>query len=220
MKTVSVLLARGGSKEIHRKNIINISGHPLISYTIGSSIMAGIETWVSTDDQEIATVSKDYGANVIMRPAELALDTSQSEDALLHFAKNIDFDQLIFIQPTSPLLKAHHIEDGLSMMNDYDSVFSGYKSHWTPEWISSRESHSSTFEAYDWDPKNRPRRQDAGFKYIENGAFYITSRTGLVTSGCRYSGNIGCYEMRQSDSFQLDTWDDLKIIEAILERYK
>ncbi len=216
---MAVILARGGSKEIPLKNIMKVSGRPLISYTIGASIMAGLETWVSTDNKDIAYIAKDYGAKVLIRPDEISKDTSKSEDALLHFADNILFDNLVFIQPTSPLLKSHHIEDGLKMLDSYDSVFSGYKQHWIPEWIMDK-SFQSEFTPYKWDIFNRYRRQDTGFKYIENGAFYITSRDNLITSKCRYSGNIGCYEMNYSDSFQLDSWDDLKIIEALLERYR
>jgi CMP-N,N'-diacetyllegionaminic acid synthase len=223
MKTVAVLLARGGSKEIPRKNLIDVCGQPLISYGIGAAVFAGLETWVSTDDEEIAAVSKEWGAKVLMRPAELATDTSQSEDALLHFAENVEFDRLVFIQPTSPLLKLRHIKEGLRLMEQYDSVFSGNIDHWTPKWGDVNYRKNSAIEKrllpISWKLDNRPRRQDAaGGVYTENGAFYITSKERLMESECRYSGNIGCYEMLQSESFQVDSYDDLRIIEAILGR--
>ncbi len=71
MKIVSVILARGGSKGIPRKNLVDIHGFPLISYTIRESIESRVhETWVSTEDKEIKNISKKYGANVIDRPPE------------------------------------------------------------------------------------------------------------------------------------------------------
>ena len=74
------------------------------------------------------------GAKVIDRPDEFATDESPSEEALLHFAENVDFDILVFIQPTSPLLRPSYINEGLEKMKDHDSVFSVYEEHWLPRW--------------------------------------------------------------------------------------
>ena len=124
MKTVSVITARGGSKGIPRKNILPIKGRPLIWYTINASKNSNVdETWVSTDDVEIAEVSQKYGAKVLWRPAELANDSIMPDASLVHFAENIDFSTLVFIQPTSPLLDYNHINSGLAMMSKYDSIF-------------------------------------------------------------------------------------------------
>ena len=95
------------------------------------------ETWVSTDDPVIKSISLEYGCKVIDRPSRLASDYSKSEDALIHFAKNIEFDLLIFIQPTSPLLTYEDINGGLDMMDKYESVFSAYREHWLPRWNKS-----------------------------------------------------------------------------------
>ena len=117
MKILSVILARGGSKGIPSKNIVDLNGKPLISYTIEASLQSNVdETWVSTDSSEIASVSSDYGANVIDRPSEISTDTSQSEEALLHFTYNHDFDIMVFIQPTSPLLKSRETFDTTSLL--------------------------------------------------------------------------------------------------------
>jgi CMP-N,N'-diacetyllegionaminic acid synthase len=220
--SIAVLLARGGSKEIPKKNIIDIAGRPMISYGIEAAIMAGIETWVSTDSKEIADISKSWGAKVIMRPPELATDKSSSEEALLHFAENFDFNKLIFIQPTSPLIKSKHILDALKMMKNYDSVFSAYKEHWVPRWITY---DSKRYYPNRWSINNRPMRQDVGGNihgdiYVENGAFYITRKDYLLYNKMRYSGKIGLYEMKFSESFQVDSYDDLRIIESIMNNRK
>ena len=87
LKVVTLIPARGGSKGIPRKNIIDICGKPLIAYAIEASLKSdSSETWVSTDDDEIAKISREYGAKVIKRPSEIATDNATSESALLHFA--------------------------------------------------------------------------------------------------------------------------------------
>lgn len=209
-KIVSVITARGGSKEIPNKNIINVNGKPLIAYTIEASLNSNVnETWVSTDSTEIATISVGLGAKVILRPKELANDVIMPDASLVHFAENHYFDTLVFIQPTSPLLETKYIDQGISLMDKYDSVFSAYKEHWCPRW-------STEFKPIGWDISKRPRRQDMDEQYIENGAFYITSRENLLQSKLRYSGNIGIVEMPIEKSFQVDSKNDLKLIKKLI----
>ncbi len=98
MKTVALILARGGSKGIPNKNIINIKQKPLLAYSILAAQKSNVdEVWVSTDCEKIKSVAEDYQAKVLDRPAKYATDFSKSEDALIHFAKNINFNILVFI---------------------------------------------------------------------------------------------------------------------------
>jgi CMP-N-acetylneuraminic acid synthetase len=210
MKTVALILARGGSKGIPNKNIHLLGGLPLIEYTINAAKYSNVdEVWVSTDSVYIKTICKSLGANVVDRPAELATDTSPSEEALLHFAENQEFDTLVFIQPTSPLLKPSHINSGIDMMKEHDSVFSAYKEHWLPRW--NLDVSPSNFNN-----NERPRRQDREDVYVENGAFYVTTKENLLTFRVRVSGKIGVYEMPFQDSFQVDDWEDLTLLEKLL----
>ena len=210
MKVVSVILARGGSKGIPKKNMVKLNSIPLIAYTILASKNSKVsETWVSTDCDEISEYAKDLGSNVLKRPLEISTDTSPSEESLLHFVDNVDFDILVFIQPTSPLLSSKHIDKGLNMMDDYDSVFSAYTEHWYPRWTKE-------FKPNDWNTNNRPRRQDVEELYVENGAFYITTKEDLIKSKSRYSGNMGIVEMPFSESFQVDDLDDLNLIRKLM----
>jgi N-acylneuraminate cytidylyltransferase len=206
----TIILARGGSKGIPKKNIANINGYPLIYYTIKSALSSlANDVWVSTDCPQIGSIAKQFGAKVIVRPKEISGDQNKSEEALLHFAENINFDILVFIQPTSPLLLSEDINKGLSMMVDYDSIFSAYREHWIPRW-------NLDYTPYQWSTGSRPMRQDMQEKFIENGAIYITRKEFLLRSKLRYSGKIGILEMPFSRSFQLDTYDDLKLIEQLL----
>ena len=214
MKIVSVILARGGSKGIPNKNIVEINGEPLISYTINASKQSQIqETWVSTDCDKIKKVSSKYGARVIDRPELISGDLSQSEEALIHFSKNVNFDILVFIQPTSPLIQASDLNKGINLImkkeQKYDSVFSVYTEHWIPRWTTE-------IKPKNWDIYQRPMRQEMMEEYVENGAFYITKKENLLKSKLRYSGRIGIVKMPNYRSFQIDTLDDLKLIEKLL----
>lgn len=215
MKIVSVILARGGSKGIPNKNIINIKGKPLIAYTIEASLNSkSQETWVSTEDERIKKESIKYGAKVLDRPSEFSTDTSQSEEALVHFAKKVQCDLIVFIQPTSPLLRHTYINQGLELMSDYDSVFSAYKEHWQARWGTTPYSRKTS--PINWEINNRPRRQDVKSTYVENGAFYINSRDSILKTHLRYFGNIGIVEMPLFESFQIDEPNDLKLINKLL----
>tara|TARA_B100000579_G_scaffold97578_1_gene77390 strand:+ start:297 stop:935 length:639 start_codon:yes stop_codon:yes gene_type:complete len=211
MKIVSIILARGGSKGIPNKNIVDLNGKPLIYYSINAAQQAKIsEVWVSTDSKKIAMVAKQYNAKIIDRPNNLATDISSSEDALNHFSQNIDFDIMVFIQPTSPLLYSSDIVQGLDLIKsgNYDSIFSVYKEHWIPRW-------DLNIKPINWSIFKRPRRQDVDEQYVENGAFYITTKEQFLNSGIRYGGRIGVVEMPIKRSFQIDTYQDLDIIKKL-----
>jgi len=211
MKVHSIILARGGSKGLPNKNIIDINGNPLLYYTANASLNSNVnETYVSTDCDKIKKVALNLGCKVIDRPEEISGDNSKSDEALVHFAENVNFDILVFIQPTSPLLKSSDINNGLRKMKDCDSVFSVTKEHWIPRWTESGEP-------LNWDINNRPMRQDVNETFTENGAFYITTKTQLLNSKLRYGGKIGMVEIPFHRSFQIDTMDDLKLIRKLLK---
>ena len=210
MKVVSLILARGGSKGIKNKNIKHLCGKPLISYSIETSKKSQVnETWVSTDDSKIKSIALENNSRVIDRPDEFATDISPSEDSLIHFAENVDFDILVFLQPTSPLIKYYDIDNALKLIGQYDSIFSAYENHWLPRWTKD-------IDTINWDITKRPRRQDIALEYVENGAIYITKKECLLKSRLRYSGKIGIYKMPFSKSFQIDTNDDLLLMEKII----
>ena len=147
------------------------------------------------------------------RPDNISDDFSQSEDALKHFSDHIDYSLLVFIQPTSPLLISSDINEGINLINskdnNYDSVFSVYQEHWIPRWTKN-------IKPINWNISNRPMRQEKEYKYVENGAFYITTKEQFLKSQKRYGGNIGIVEMPFSRSFQIDTEDDLSLMKRLI----
>jgi len=209
---VSVILARGGSKGIPKKNIVDINGRPLLYYSIDASKRSDVnKTFVSTDCKEISRVALECGASgIIDRPKQLATDKAMSDDALIHFATIVSFDILVFIQPTSAMIKPEYINKGIEMVvsGKYDSVFTATEEHWIPKW-------NQKVEPVDWDIYNRPMRQDKEELYTENGMFYITKRNNLLTSKLRYSGKIGVVKIPLIDSFQIDTIEDLELIKKL-----
>jgi len=212
MKIVSLITARGGSKGIPLKNIVDVNGKPLIWYSINASSKSKVsETWVSTDSEEIASLSEHYGAKSLNRPTYLANDIIMPDDSIIHFAECVDFDYVVFIQPTSPLIKSKYIDIGIEMIKSgvYDSVFTATKEHWIPRW-------DKNIQPVDWNIYERPRRQDKPELYTENGMFYITKRESLLSSKLRYSGNMGVVEIPLMDSFQVDNKEDLELIRKII----
>lgn len=212
MKIVTVIPARGGSKGITQKNIIKVKGYPLIYYSIWASLKSNVnDTFVCTDDNAISEVSIACGAKVEMRPLELCDDIIMPDPTLVYFADKQEFDVLVFIQPTSPLIKSEYINTGIEMMKtgNYDSVFTVTEEHWIPRW-------SADVKPIDWDITSRPRRQDKPKTFIENGMMYITTREQLLKSGLRYGGNIGFIDVPLYDSFQVDTIEDLELIRKLL----
>ena len=221
LKIFSVILARGGSKGIPHKNIINLGGSPLLSYSINAALNSCCdETWVSTDCSSIKSVAQTHGAKVLDRPEELATDTATSESALMHFCEKVECDYIVFIQPTSPLLISEDINKGIDRLrkHNFDSIFSAYEEHWAGRWkYNPRDEYPGILSPHNYLLNKRPRRQDLPYKtYIENGAFYINSINSMKR-GHRLSGHIGIYEMPFYRSFQIDTPEDLSFMETIIK---
>ena len=117
VKVVAVIPARGGSKGIPRKNMMLLNGKPLVYYTIRESLKSKYinRTIVSTEDNEIAKISSEYGAEVVRRPVELAKDDTPTIDVVLHVldtlkAQNFEPDIVVLLQPTSPLRNTQDID--------------------------------------------------------------------------------------------------------------
>lgn len=213
-KTVAIILARGGSKGIPKKNIFPLNNKPLIYYSINTclKIKEIDEVWVSTDCEEIKSKSIEFGAKVIDRPEHLSTDFSNCEDAIIDFSNKVQYDVLCFVQCTSPLTVPEDIQQGINNVKNlgFDSSFSVCEEPHSFKW-------NENVQPIGWEPLKRPRRQDMEKVYLENGAFYITTRQQFMNSKNRYGGKIKFVEMPFSRSFQIDTLDELKIIEKIMK---
>ena len=115
---VAIIPAREGSKGILKKNIVDLGGFPLIAYSIVVAKRAGLLTYVSTDSEEIARISKEWGARVIMRPKEYATDTSPDIEFIKHALKYIKTDYLVHLRPTTPFRDPERIKEAIKQMTD------------------------------------------------------------------------------------------------------
>lgn len=214
MNTVAFIPARGGSKSIKDKNIMPVGGKPLIYWTVSACVNSkSVEkVFVSTDSEKIKQTVEDFGfekVEVISRSPETALDTATSESALIEFCQNYEFDKVIFLQATSPLTKAEDIDGAIEKLKKEgsDSLISAIKNY--------QFLWNVNGEPINYDPQNRPRRQDWDGYFIENGAFYISSRNAILDSNCRISGKISFWEMNQKTFFEVDEPKDWEIIEKL-----
>jgi len=224
-KRVAFIPVRGGSKSIPKKNIKEIAGKPLVYWAIDAAIDSKVfdEIYISTDDEEITEVVRKHSVQekltIVNRSAESATDTASTESAMIEFAKENEFEFITLIQATSPLLKAKDLKKGMESFLE-DKKVGSLLSVCRQERFLWEKDKDNYYQPVNYDPQNRPRRQEFDGFLVENGAFYITSKKRLLKTGSRLSGNIGCYEMTADTYFELDEPSDWDIIEGLLKKKK
>jgi len=218
---VAFIPVRGGSKSIPLKNIKEIGGKPLVYWTVKAACDCSKidKVYIATDSEKIKEVVEGFGfskASVIGRSAESATDTASTEFVMLEFAEKYDFDNIVLIQATSPLLRGSDLDRGFEIFNEdnVDSVLSGVLQK-RFNWEVSEDGFTKPIN---YDVYNRKRRQDFDGYYTENGAFYITSKELLLKSKNRISGNIKMVPMCEESFFEIDEPSDFAIIEKLMER--
>lgn len=225
---VAFIPVRGGSKSIPLKNIKPICGKPLVYWTIKAACGCKYidKVYIATDSDKIKETVERFKtgieadlfnkAVVIDRSAESASDTASTEFAMLEFANRYEFDNIVLIQATSPLLVSADLNRGFEVFesDETDSVLSVVRQkrfHWQND--DNGFAYSTNYDVF-----NRPRRQEFDGYLVENGAFYITSRKALLESRNRVSGNIKAVEMNEDTFFEIDEPSDWVIIEALMKR--
>ena len=213
---IALIPLRGGSKSIPKKNIKSIAGYPLCYYAIKSAVDSNIfsKIIISTDSYEIAGICFHYFGDEIhisMRPAELAQDTSSTESVMLHESQHHEYDVMCLIQATSPLTSPIDFINAKVQFEkeEADSLVTGVRSK---RFFWDTKNHG----AINYNPLNRPRRQDFEGWIMENGAFYFTTKEVLTTSQCRLGGKISIFEMPEETSIEIDEHYDWLAIEQIL----
>jgi CMP-N,N'-diacetyllegionaminic acid synthase len=223
MKFLAIIPARGGSKGVPRKNIKMLCGKPLIAWTIGHALSAHSidRAVVSTDDDEIAQVSRDFGADVpFIRPDKYATDAASTEDVMIHaileLAKvNCHPDAVVLLQPTCPVRSDDAIDKAVNLFlrSNADSLVSTSEIH---PFIWQNPSNAKA--SYDFE--NRPRRQnlnEEARRYEENGSIYITRTELLLSKQCRLGGKIVIYPMSKLENIDIDCEYDFLLADAVLK---
>lgn len=224
-KVLGLIPARGGSKGIPRKNLRLLAGKPLIYWSINAAMKSkSIDSVVvSTEDQEIADVSKKYGADVpFIRPKELAQDNSLRNEVVQHALGELcEFDYLVLLQPTSPLRKSTHIDEAFTRLleSDAKSLVSVTEQHPSPEWIFQL-SKSGRFICKSNLLKSTNRQSFPNY-YKLNGAIYIIGAEQFLTSSLPdpfISNDTLGFIMPKEQSVDIDDKQDFLYCENQLKR--
>lgn len=215
-KVIAIIPARGGSKGIPRKNIQDFIGVPLLGHKINQAFLAGAdEVWVSTEDKEIADVASEFGASVIDRPGQFALDTSSTDEVLNHaieFLSPAETDFILLLQVTSPLISVESIQNCILKLKTSSRLSCVISIHESHPFLWSQDADSTD----NWNPKNhsreyRPRRQELAAEGWETGGCYVIRVGALAKQGNRYPSPTGILNVSLIESIDIDTWFDLEI---------
>lgn len=225
---VAFIPVRGGSKSIPLKSFKPICGKPLVYWTVKAACGCKYidKVFIATDSDKIKETVEGFKSGiepdlfnkavVIDRSAESASDTASTEFAMLEFAIIYEFDNVVLIQATSPLLVSEDLNRGFETFESEgtDSVLSVVRQkrfHWQND--NNGFAYPTNYDVF-----NRPRRQEFDGYLVENGAFYISSKADLLKSKNRVSGNIKAVEMNEDTFFEIDEPSDWVIIEALMRK--
>lgn len=219
-KILALIPARGGSKGIKDKNIINLAGKHLIGYTIEAAKKSKYidNVVVTTDSSKIAEVSKKYGASVpFIRPAELAADTSKTIDAVLHAKEELkrqgeEYDVLILLQATSPLRTVEDLDGAIETFynSHFQSVVSVSEVRDNPLLIRSIDAEGRLEKILD--VSSTCRRQDMPKYYKVNGSIYINMME-EISENTSFNDNVIPYVIESSHAVDIDSFEDLVVAE-------
>ncbi len=222
-KIVAFIPVRGGSKSIPHKNIKHIAGQPLVYWVIDAAVNCKYidKVYVSTDSARIKHCvsnyhkSNSYKIECIDRNPQTATDDATTEMAMLEFAENFHFTNIILIQATSPLLTSENLSEAIEKykLGDFDSLLSVVKQK---RFIWDINKNNYTVKPLNYTVNSRPPRQEQSGYLVENGAFYITKKEFLINSKLRLSGKIGSYEMPEETYHEIDEPTDWIIVEGLL----
>ncbi len=210
---------RGGSKSIPQKNIKIFNGKPLCYWYLNELNKSEYidKIIVATDSLEIIDVVKSFKfkkINIFKRSKKNSTDTSSTESVILEFLSSDKFkydneDIFLLCQSTSPLTKKTDFEKGIDNLinNNYDSVISVVN--------QNRFFWNENGTPLNYDPQNRPRRQDFKSQIVENGSFYITYIKSILKTSCRISGKVGFTYMNESSYYEIDEMSDWTVVESL-----
>jgi CMP-N-acetylneuraminic acid synthetase len=218
---ISLILARGGSKGVKKKNIKKLLGKPLIEYVITSAKQSKkiTDIYVSSDDEEIIEISKKLGCKIIVRPSELSNDSSLDIDSFRHFCEELNYTEpIIHLRATTPLISPLVIDDAIEVYLKNKNILTSLR--------SAHETSESVYKFYKqnglyWHPivdgmdTNSPR-QSYPKTYSPNGYIDIVNPQVFMNSDSFYGDKI--YSFITDKTYEIDTIDDFNYIEYILTK--
>lgn len=223
MSVIATICARGGSTGVPGKNIRELHGKPLITYTIEQALACPFidQVYVSTDDQAIAAVAREAGAEVpFRRPAELATNSAAKVPVIQHLvdyviADGLDVTKVIDLDPTSPLRNQHDIAGAFALLDDNtDVVITGYAADKNPYFNMVEEKADGTIGLVKVTDPPITSRQMAPVVYSMNASIYIWHRETL--SKGLWEGRTRIFEMPRNRSVDIDSLLDFEIVERLM----
>ena len=218
---LTIIPARGGSKGVPRKNLRKVGGYPLIEWSIRSGQESHHSKTVvaSTDDDEIAQIATSSGALVVLRPAHLATDTSQTELTIAHVLDVIidadSYSHIVLLQPTAPIRRVGLVDQAIEkMMHDGSDSLVGVVESSPFIWKGSTGNASP-----EYDVAQRPMRQSfaaSDLSYRETGNIYITTVDAFRNSGCRVSSKTSLFVLNTAEGLDIDTEFDIELADLLL----
>lgn len=222
-KTIlAIVPARGGSKRLPRKNVLELAGKPLIAWTIeaGRKSIYVDKVIVSSDDDEILEISRRYGVESIKRPPDLASDTATTFDALKHTIENTEkFDYVVLLQPTSPPRNEKNIDEAIELLfkREADAVISVCEMEHSPLWSNTLPEDGEMSGFLREEVLNK-RSQDLPPYYRLNGAVYICKTDTLLNEKTFFvKEKIFAYVMKKENSVDIDDLYDFHLASAMLK---
>jgi N-acylneuraminate cytidylyltransferase len=221
---IAFIPARGGSKRLENKNILDFNGIPLIAHSILAAKNSGLfdRTIVSTDYSDIANVASDYGAEIIMRPKEISGDHAKTESAAEHVLKSLKesgytCDILATLQPTNPLRRKGLMKECLDyfLRNfELDSLITVSKTHNKYGIIKDGKYKTENYLP-------GQRSQDLNDRFFENGLLYLSKSEMILNYGTLFGESIGAYVMDDIlSTIDIDTLEEFQIAEFLHEKFK
>lgn len=224
---VAIIPARGGSKGLPGKNIRELCGKPLIAWTIERALGSRHvdRVIVSTDSEEIAQISRRYGAEVpFMRPAAFATDEASSYQVIAHaighyHRENLSFDYTVLLEPTSPLREESDIDRMIELLHDtrerHDGVVSVGPISESP--TAMKRLADDRLEPYWSDLPQATRRQESEPAYFPYGVAYIAKTAVLLDKNTFYLPTTTWYEVQRYQTYEIDDVYDFICVEAVMK---
>ena len=220
-KFLAIIPARGGSKRLPRKNVLDLAGKPLIVWSIEAGLQSKYidKVVVSSDDEEILNISKKTGAEILKRPEILASDTASTFDAIKHTINNVKgYEYVVLLQVTSPLRSAKQIDQAIELLEEKnaDAVVSVCEMEHSPLWSNTLDDSLSMENFLPEEILNK-RSQDLETYFRLNGAIYICkTEKFLEEKSFFFKKNIFAYVMSREYSVDIDEEIDFKMAEVLI----
>ncbi|MEZ7892861.1 MAG: acylneuraminate cytidylyltransferase family protein [Candidatus Wallbacteria bacterium] len=220
-KILALIPARGGSKGLPGKNIIDLCGKPLIAWTISEAHKSKYidKTILSSEDNAIINVAIKYGCEVpFIRPAELSADDVSGMAPVLHSIEKFPgYDYIVLLQPTSPLRNCEDIDKCIELCinNKMNSCVSVSEPDHSPYWMYSINSESKLVPLFEKESEIS-RRQDLPEAYMLNGAVYVAKINWFLKTKTFFDKNTMAYIMQRERSVDIDNKIDLELAKIII----